>query len=134
MDSGRHNFGLQKEKELKERIQSLVGETLNDSEKRFALFDWTTDNYLVELKSRRAQYSHEDFDEWVLPCCKADLPSEKKKVFFYYWEQGNRLFRLDYNPESFATFKRARPFWTSQEHYFVPADQFVEIDEPGTKN
>lgn len=128
----RHEYGTNKEKELKPFLEKIVGEEFRDAEKLYSIFDWETDSFLVELKSRTPQYSHDQFSEWLLPSCKADFQTTKQKIFFYYYEKSHKLYRLDYNPALFKTFKRGVPYGSAQEHLFCPASAWTEqkIDAP----
>ena len=123
----RHDYGTAKEKLLQTKLQKVLGEELTATADRYCIFDWESCSSLVELKSRRPPYTAEQFSEWLLPSCKADYPTNKRKVFFYYWESGNKLYRLDYDADLFKTFKRGCPRYSEQEHLFVPAAVWREV-------
>ena len=123
----RHDYGTEKERTLKTVLETLVGEPLTGTKNLYSLFDWESPSYCVELKSRTAKYSPEQFEKWLLPSCKADFQTEKQKVFFYYWEKGHRLFRLDYHPDAFNTYQRGEPWGSEQEHLFIPSSEWREV-------
>lgn len=126
----RRTYGLEIERLLESTLEEIVGEPLTATTKRFSLFDWESDSYCVELKSRTSQYSPEQFETWLLPACKADLQTHKHKVFFMYWSKTGELYRLDYDPEKFSSYKREAPFFSSQVHYFVPAAHWIKLEIP----
>lgn len=103
-----------------------MGEELKETPTLYSIFDWESENYLIELKSRTGQYTAESFDTWLLPCCKADFATDKKKVFFYFWSNGHKLYRLDYDSEKFATYQRGKPWGSDQEHLFIPKSEWSE--------
>ena len=131
-----HTFGFNKENTLKERIEAAVGESIVKTKERYAKFDYHSDNFYIELKSRRSTTKHgrpllpDTNDTWLLPTSKAPEDDMKEAVFFYYFEADNSLWYLVYDKELFGTFEVQTPGWhpTGQEHFYIPKDAFTKIE------
>ena len=131
-----HTFGFNKENTLKERIEAAVGESILKTQERYAKFDYHSDNFYIELKSRRATTKGgypllpETNDTWLLPTSKAPEDDEKEAVYFYYYEADNSLWYILYDRELFETFHRESPLWHPgrQEHWYIPKDAFTKIE------
>ena len=119
-----HIFGWQKENELKEILESELNLTLTKTEDRYDTKDYITseENHFAELKSRTQKYSRHEFSHWVIPTRKFwDLEKGQKMTVFYYWEQDNSLWKLEYDYKLFKTFNRGVPDWHYEVHFWIPA-------------
>ena len=133
----RHLFGWKCETALKNTIEQLLEDTLVKTNNRFNTIDFLGNNWIVELKSRpklterNTPQTSETFKEWLVPTCKTyklgDYP-DKDYVIFYYWEGDNSLWYIIYNKEEFDTFTCGVPFWSNQEHFWIPSDKFTKLD------
>lgn len=128
----RHDYGIKKEELLKPLLEAFCEEPLTKTGKFYDVMDFVSDSYYVELKSRTEQYRPEDYDTWLLPCCKgteAKKNSHKRTLFFYYFSSTKELYVLEYDEKLFATFKREVPSWhkEKQEHYYIPSSEFSLI-------
>jgi len=134
----RELYGENAEITLKSRLEAILGETLVKTPTKYDKFDWESESYFVELKSRRKPYTPASFPTWYLPVCKGLRASEetKKVVFFYYFDSVDELYRLDYCEELFDTFVREVPWGhrDKQVHYCIPAYRFQKIEPEQSLN
>jgi hypothetical protein len=130
----KHLFGWKMEQLLRPYFEEVCGEELTPTTYRFDGCDLIGETFAVESKAR-PKYAiksgkYQDmasYPTWVIPTCKVDKhTSDKRLIFFYYWEANQKLFFLEYDQELFDTFLRGVPYWTSQEHFFIPAEVWVE--------
>jgi hypothetical protein len=124
----RNTWGKQKEIELYQIIQSLFDEPLIPTESPTDKKDWVSDNWLVELKSRRGKYTSNSFKTWWVPVSKFEDLGNKKLAIFYYWDADKTLWRLKIDPERIDKYKIDYP-WdgfapSKQLHYAIPAEDF----------
>jgi hypothetical protein len=126
----RSAYGLQQEDNLIERLSLIVGEELIKFPSRYSTFDFESENFLVELKSRRKTVSPSCFSTWLLPACKGEVArnSEKSVLFFYHWEVDDSLYYLEYNEELFDSFTKETPHFTNQLHYYISSSLWTLID------
>ena len=136
MLSDLHHFGFAKETELQPRVESALEEQVKKNAPRFSQFDYESDSWYIELKSRRAKDRYgrpllpDSNATWLLPTSKRPKKTDKETVFFYYFEADNSLWYLTYDEELFNTFATDCPGWhpTGQEHFFVPREAWTKID------
>ena len=131
----KHLFGWKMEKVLHPYLQDYLEEDLVPTSYRFDGCDWVSATADCELKARPAlsvkyktPQDMNTYSEWLVPCCKADKfksESGRKLIFFYYWEKNQKVFRCDYDPNN--SWRRDVPWWSSQEHFFIPREDWVEI-------
>lgn len=134
----RHIFGWKCEKVLHPILEEVLEEPLVKSSNRFNTIDFKGAYWKPELKSRPAvdeRGRHQDsttYSEWLVPTCKEalakSLNGEGEVVFFYFWEGDNTLWYISYDSEVFKTIRRETPFWTSQEHFFIPRELFTQVE------
>jgi len=133
-----HTFGWSKETCLKERIEAHLNEPITKTNSRYDTFDFTSDSYVIELKSRRGKDKnrkpvvYSTYPDWLVPCSKTINLEEKDIIFFYYFEGDDSLWFLKYDYNLFETFPREIPFWhpTSQEHFYIPREYFTRVELP----
>ena len=74
----RSKFGFHYEKLLKEKIESVIGESIQKTTYSGDMMDFESKNYFIELKSRGDQYHYSQAfikkDGWLLPFCKIEYP------------------------------------------------------------
>jgi len=127
----RHIFGLQKEVELKGRLEEAIGEQLTKTKGRYDAVDFTGNSHLVELKCRR-NILPTQYDTWLLPTSKR--PKEfgegtRDTLYIYHFEADDSLWFLYYDPDLFSGFVKDTPAWhpTYQEHWYIPANLWTKI-------
>jgi len=138
--SERNTYGLQKEKELKPRIEEAIGETITKTECLTATYDFVTENYNIELKSRRAhRYNRfngtntvvgpETDATWLMPTCK-EPKDDKTTLFFYHFQSDDSLWYCEYTKEDAKNWDRAIPSFspTNQEHWYIPRTYWSRIE------
>jgi len=137
--TAKHRYGWKMEQLLRPYFEDCVGEELTPTEYRFDGCDLTSESWAVESKARPTYsfkyHTYQDentYEEWLVPTCKEKVAEKKDLVFFYYWEASRKLFFCQYDKEVFATIRRGVPHWTSQEHFFIPKDLWVECCEVQT--
>lgn len=131
-----HTFGFGKETALKTRIEEVLGSEVTKAQERYAKFDYQSDEYYIELKSRRATDRRgrpllpDSNDTWLLPTCKKPTDDKKETIYFYFFEADNSLWYLVYDEELFATFHTDSPGWhqTGQPHYYIPKDVWTKVE------
>ena len=123
--TARHKFGKEKEVELLERLQNNLGETINPTEERFSLKDYTSKNYNIELKSRR-YYKSDKYSEWLVPACKFNDIS-KPLIIYYFWDGDQTLWRYDYNLDDKKDFTFRKSPISNQDHYDIPKRFFTQV-------
>jgi len=125
-DGARQEVGLQK------RLSCIVDEPLTKFPERYSIFDFESEHYLIELKSRRAPASPSKFDTWLLPVCKGEAArkSVKSVLFFYHWEVDDSLYFLEYNEDEFDSFHQEVPSFHAdkQLHYYIPRDCWSRVE------
>lgn len=131
----KHLYGWKMERILHPHLQEYLGVPLEATKWRFDGCDWKSESCDCELKARppfsvkyKTPQDMSTYKTWVVPCCKADKfqsDSGRKLIFFYYWGKNQKVFRCDYTPDN--TWERGVPFWSNQEHFFIPAEDWVEI-------
>jgi hypothetical protein len=133
--SEKYAFGIGFETLLKPRLEQLHNITLIKTEKRFDTIDFYNSTLNIELKSRVGVSTQ--YKTWLIPVCKvarAEKDKPKDTFFYYYWTGDKTLWRLKYDKTLFDTFHKEYPFYNPrQEHYFIPAEQFVYIPELNTQ-
>jgi hypothetical protein len=131
-----HEHGLNAEINLKSRLEEALDESITKTTNRYDIADYISDNWVVELKSRRKldrwgkPQTPERFETWLLPSCKIDAYQEGKElVFFYHYEYDDSLWYIVYDPDTFVNFSRERPYWhaTKQEHLLVPRECWTKV-------
>jgi hypothetical protein len=131
-----HHFGFAKETELQPRVESALEESVKKNKPRYEQFDYESDNWYIELKSRRAKDKHgrpllpDSNDTWLLPTSKRPKKADKETVYFYYFEADNSLWYVVYDEETFADIPADVPYWhpTGQEHWYIPKNLWTKID------
>jgi hypothetical protein len=99
-----HIFGWKKEEELAGPISKLLGGTLRKFDDRYSKWDFETDDYVIELKSRLAPLTEDSYETWLVPLHKTTAIT-KQLVIFYYFQQTNALFCIFHDYEEFKKFK-----------------------------
>jgi hypothetical protein len=133
----RHLFGWKCEKILHPILEEVLGEKLVKTSNRFNSIDFKGDYWRPELKSRpktdergKAQDSN-TYSEWLVPTCKerlAETLQDGEVVFFYFWEGDNSLWYIPYSKDTFSSIKRNVPWFSSQEHFWIPKELFERLD------
>lgn len=131
-----HHFGFAKELELQPRIEAALEQSVKKNAPRYHQFDYESDSWYIELKSRRATDKYNrpllpsSNNTWLLPTSKKPKKTDKDTVFFYYFEADHSLWYLTYDEELFDTFQTDCPGWhpQQQEHWFVPAECWTLLE------
>ena len=123
----KHIFGWARELALQAAIQVSLGEAVRKTPERYATFDWNSDHYNVELKSR-PDGSSKDWTTWLVSVDKTIGRDGRKPVLFYYWAKDKTLWRCfpdDWNKDNWM---KHVPHWKeTQEHYWIPRECFSQI-------
>jgi hypothetical protein len=122
----RYEYGKKKEAELLDRIGEDLKEPITPTENRYDTKDYISDNYNIELKSRR-YYDCNKYSNWLVPCNKF-LTTEKKLVVYYHWEKDDTLWRYDYNSNDKKDFIFRKSPVSDQDHYDIPKKFFNLIN------
>lgn len=123
MITNKHIFGWRKESELQPFLETLFEEPLIKSPNRFANYDFETNHYIIELKSR-LYIKPTTYKTYFIPTCKK--PSQDKElVIFYYFAATDQLFYIIYS-DDFLQYERIKNI-NGQETFLVPAEHFNEI-------
>ena len=135
--TNRHLFGWNCEKILHPILEEILDEPLTKSSNRFNTIDFSGKYWKPELKSRpkydeRGKFQDSNtYKEWLVPTCKEKTALELtdgEVVFFYFWEGDNSLWYCSYDFEKFSTIRREIPFFSNQEHFYIPKDFFTKLD------
>lgn len=138
----RHLFGWSQEERLLKYFNKHLGESFERTKKRYDSLDGLGAVAVYELKSRpktrwnrftRTQVpvdSKSYPDGWLMPCCKMEnLPAGKKLYFFYYYEGDDTLWVCPYEE---AKFSELNPFYPSynptQKHILIPVEWWSQVD------
>lgn len=128
----RSAYGLKQEDSLVDRLSLIVGEELVKIPGRYSIFDFESENFLVELKSRRKTVSPSCFSTWLLPVCKGEAArtAEKSVVFFYHWEENDSLYYLEYNEDKFDSYQQEVPHFHAdkQLHYYINSSEWTLVE------
>ena len=125
--TSKHTFGWQKETELQTRLEQMFDTPLIKNTNRFNRFDFETDEYLIELKSRQAPIKPETYDTWMLPVCKTHNLT-KHLVIFYYFEQDNSLWYIFYDEDLFKDFRVIKNF-NNQPTFLIPYSYWTKVEQ-----
>lgn len=136
--TNRHIFGWQCEKILHPILEEILEEKLTKTSNRFNTLDFRGEYWCPELKSRPAKDERGRFQDsntyidWLVPTCKekiADsLGDNGEVIFFYFWQGDNSLWFCKYDKEVFSDIRREVPFFSKQEHFYIPKHLFERID------
>ena len=121
----RNKFGKQKETELFDRIQTDLGETIVQELNQYSKKDYKSNNYNIELKSRR-YYDCNKYPEWLVPCSKFSDTS-KPLIIYYFWDKDKTLWRYDYNQDDKKDFVFRKSPISEQDHFDIPKRFFRQI-------
>ena len=133
----KHLYGWKMEQILLPFFQDILDSELTPTTYRYDGCDMISEEYIVELKAR-PKYSVKynklqdmnTYNNWLLPCCKIDkLKDNRKFVIFYYWGANQKCFRLDYDPVKFQSYERGIPWYSNQEHFFIPKEDWTLVLE-----
>jgi hypothetical protein len=109
-----------------------LNETITPTLGKYNKHDFYSQNYDIELKSRRPPWRTTDprlKSGWIIPHCKFQNLSElKKTIAFYYFVEENRLFYIYHDKDIFSNFKIDKGPLTSQLHYYIPEEFWNEIN------
>ena len=130
-------YGIQKEVELRERIEAVIGESILKTVSQTDTIDFQSEGYDIELKSRRKERVNRftgvvtpltpDTDpSWLVPCSKAPK-GNRVTLWFYHFESDDSLWFLEFDNEEAATWNRGVPNHTAQEHWWVPKKAWSRI-------
>lgn len=124
--SQRYAFGKEYEIILKDLIEQDVGESITCTLHKTDTKDYISDNYNIELKSRRF-YKSDKYPDWLVPVSKfKDIT--KPLIIYYYWIGDATLWRYDYNPETLNTCRIDKSPISDQLHYYIPKQYFQKIE------
>ena len=125
-------FGRLHELLLKPIIESAIDEKMTKTPTQYDKFDFESENFWIEVKSRAPPYTSESFSDWYLPVCKGLRAEQEKKrtLFFYYWAKDEKLFFIEYDRKVFDGFKTEVPHKhpDNQLHYKIPKSEWTEIE------
>jgi len=129
-------FGWRKEEELRGRLVGHLGEHLEKTAWRYDSIDFSSPNWIVELKSRLPRDKNgrpqlrTNFDTWLLPATKVDAAKRDKRRarFYYYWDADKSLWWMDYDSADWEAIERSVPWFHKDEHYFVPAELWQRVE------
>ena len=128
MITTRHLYGWAKETELWRQIELSLKQALKRSEERYATFDYETDSFVVELKSR-PDLSADSYKTWLVPACKLEGVAGKTPVLFYYFGKDKSLWRCDPTTHDQSQWMRHVPSWkSSQVHVWIPREAFTKVE------
>jgi hypothetical protein len=119
-----HLYGWKQEEILKGNLETLFGEPLRKFEDRYSKWDFETDNYLIELKSRQRPYRPNSFDTYLVPVCKT-IGLTKELVIFYYFEETRELFYIIYD-EHFVNYTITTNSF-GQKHFLIPREHWTKV-------
>jgi hypothetical protein len=130
-----HHFGFAKETELQPRVETALEESVKKNAPRYSQFDYESDSWYIELKSRRAKDKYgrlllpDSNATWLLPTSKRPKNTDKETVYFYYFEADNSLHYLVYDEDTFADIQAEVPYWhpSGQEHWYIPKDLWTKL-------
>jgi hypothetical protein len=121
----RYSYGKKQESDLLKKLQDNLGEDLVPTVSTTDKYDYETENYLVELKSRR-NYKSNQFNNWLISTSKFQ-DSKKKIVIYYYWDGDSTLWRYNYNPDHLTDFILRKSPISNQDHYDIPKTFFTLV-------
>jgi hypothetical protein len=121
-----YNYGKNKEAELLGRIGGDLKETVTPTVNQFDTKDYTSDNYNIELKSRRF-FDSNKYPNWLIPTNKFLQNNDKKLVVYYHWEKDDTLWKYCYNPDDVKNFIFGEGPISTQDHYSIPKRFFTLI-------
>jgi len=125
--TAKHLYGWQKEVELQGRLEELFGEPISKTSDRYNTHDWTTSNYLIDLKCRLPPLTENSYPDWDAPVCKFYEPEDGRQVVcFYYFEASGNLFYIIYDHDLFATYKRFKNL-NGQLTYRIPRCDWTQV-------
>jgi len=125
-----YQWGVEKETEVFNIIQPLVGESLKRTEKHNTPYDFKDDFYFYEVKARRCVYKQ--YPTTLLPKNKVFTD---RHYFFFYFIDG--LYFIRYDADLFKTFEIA-PFQRFQRinyndkvalYYHIPIDRLQPLSD-----
>ena len=123
-----HKFGWRLETELLDRMQSFLKEPLTKTDNRFAVYDFDSNRYQVELKCRKDILSS-TYSTWLVPAHKLEAVTGKIPVLFYYFELEDRLFVCFPKDHDQTNWIKEVPHWKqSQVHVWIPSSCFTQIN------
>lgn len=131
-----HTFGWGVEQAIQPVLESILGETLQKTARRYDAVDFVSASYQVELKSRRAKdkkgalVTSKSFPDWLLPASKirAAERSHLRTVIFYYYEGDQTLWMLFVDEQDWSEIPCRIPWFHTDKHYYVPANLWKEVD------
>ena len=131
----KHLYGWKLEKILKSYLENYLGESLVPTQYRYDGCDLVSEKSDNEIKARpkysvkyKKLQTKETYDEWIVPTCKADKYKEGRNLnIFYYWGANQELFHIPYSPEKFKNYRREVPWYSTQEHFFIPKDDWILV-------
>lgn len=126
-----HTFGWRLETVLLDRMQSFLKEPLIKTDNRFAVYDFDSEKYQVELKCRKDILSS-TYSTWLVPAHKLETVAsckEKIPVLFYYFELEDSLFVCFPKDHDQTGWLKEVPKWKqSQVHVWIPSTTFTRIN------
>ena len=121
----KHLYGWSQEIKLKGRLEELLGEEITKHEKRFYTWDYSSEDYHIELKSRMDQYDEHSHDTWYVPECKTKNLT-KDLIIFYHFGKTDSLFYIIYQEELFKTYQVVCNR-SGQRTICIPREDFIQV-------
>ena len=87
-------FGFEMEKENFERLKSFLNCDLKQN-KRYDIFDYESENHLIELKTRRCNST--TYKDTMIPINKIDFCKTTEKDAYYFFQFNDGLFYWKYS-------------------------------------
>lgn len=123
-----YNFGKNEEVKVLSKIREHFGdENIKECIDQYSKFDFISDNYLYELKSRRNKY-----DQYPTTLIAIDkIIKDKNMIFLFNFTDG--LFYIKYDKELFDKYQKKyfrrtdRGFDISKIYIFIPIEDLTEI-------
>lgn len=133
----KHLYGWKMEQILRPHLEEYLEDFLVPTEFRFDGCDLKSETSDNEIKARpkysvkyKTLQTPDTYPEWLLPTCKVDkfdTKSGRELNFFYYWGATQECFHLQYTKEKFDSYRRAVPFFSRQEHFYIPKEDWKLI-------
>ena len=133
----RHAIGQQGFEEVAPFVERILGEPITPTAAFYDTMDAESEHWLIEIKKRTAKYHYTDKviqkEGWLIPLSKVKrgYTSDKRVVFYYFWEQDKTLWELEFHKELFDSLTPAVPWFHKQRqlHYYVHQDHWSLITE-----
>lgn len=128
-------FGKKSELEVYQNLAEYWGHNIKRKKKMFSIYDYYSDKYIYELKTRRNTY--EKFSTTMIAKDKIIEGCKKKQIFLFRFlvDNSDELYYIKYNEERFKQF-RCEPFRRTDRgsvdhlklYYFIPIEKLFKVE------